>query len=505
MRFCAIILLAALPLAALLQGDAAAELTAIPQGDAAAQLTAISISPQPYGVNVHLAQDTVLAKAKAAGIEWIRIDVDWSVIEASKGRFSYGEVDRVVNYAAAKGLSVYASIGSTPGWANGKKGKTYPAGNVNDWKSFVTRTVTRYKSKVKYWGIWNEPNLKLFFALGKDKFVQQVFLPGIQAIRAADPAAFIVGPELSHKTETGSEWYFWLKYILDNVGGHLDVISHHIYEDLGVYYMYELLEEGDKFIPAVKKIIEDSGQGGKPFWITETGWQTHKYSETMQANRYLEMLHTRARKNYPHKIFFYEIIDDSRPGVDPFGILRSNLEAKPAYNTYRDYIAGLLPDPGNPDDEKINKKCYAEQTAGNGAPTKQNPALRSLYQARDFLRGYSATASASVDLYYSWNEDFLAIALADSRVCRLGRQLLEQAQRFLDGGDWRVLDQPLPGELHRLAASLAAIIQSEYPDSPLAPLARWAQRNMELIGRSPLRDLLEFYLKEEIRALRTCR
>lgn len=480
-------------------------LMAIPQGDAAAQLTAINISPQPYGINVHLAQNAALAKAKAAGIDWIRIDVDWSVIEASKGKFSYGEVDRVVNYAAANGLSVYATIASTPGWANGKKGRTYPASNVNDWKSFVTRTVNRYKSKVKYWGIWNEPNLKLFFALGKDKFVQQVFFPGIQAIRAADPAAFIVGPELSHKTEIGSEWYFWLKYILDNVGGHLDIISHHIYEDLGVYYMYELLEEGDQFIPAVKQIIEEAGQGGKPFWITETGWQTSKYSETMQANRYLDMLHARARKNYPHKVFFYEIIDDSRPGVEPFGILRSNLEAKPAYNTYRDYIAGLLPDPGNPDDEKINKKCYAEQTAGNGAPAAQNPSLRSMYRVRDFLRGYSASASATVDLYYSWNEDFLAIALADSRVYRLGRQLLEQAQRFLDGGDWLVLDRPLPGELKRCAASLASIIGNEYPGSPLAPLARWAQRNMDLIGRSPLRDLLEFYLKEEIRDLRNSR
>lgn len=480
-RFFAVILLAALPLAAM------------------------NISPQPYGINVHLAQNTALAKARAAGIDWIRIDVDWSVIEASQGKFSYAEVDRVVDYAAANGLSVYASIGSTPDWANNKKGKTYPASKVSDWKNFITRTVNRYKSKVKYWGIWNEPNLKLFFALGKDSFVQQVLLPGIQAIRAADPAAFIVGPELSHKTETGSEWYFWMKYILDSVGGQLDVISHHIYEDLGVYYMFELLEEGDKFIPAVKKIVAESGQGNKPFWITETGWQTHKYSETMQANRYLDMLHTRARKNYPHKVFFYEVIDDSRPAVEPFGILRSNLEAKPAYNTYRDYIAGRLPDPGDPDDEKVNKKCYAEQTAGHGAPAAQNPALRSLYQTRDFLRGYSAAASAAVDIYYIWNEDFLAIALADSRVYRLGRQLLEQAQRFLDGSDWRALDQPLPGELRGCVAALAAIIQDDYPGSPLAPLAGMAQRNMELIGHSPLRDLLEFYLKEEIRGLRTSR
>ena len=39
---------------------------------AAIQGAAITISPLPYGTNVHLAQNTTLAKVKAAGIAWIR-------------------------------------------------------------------------------------------------------------------------------------------------------------------------------------------------------------------------------------------------------------------------------------------------------------------------------------------------------------------------------------------------------------------------------------------------
>ncbi len=471
----------------------------------ALHLAAISISPLPYGINVHLASNNALAKAKAAGIAWIRIDVNWSVIEASKGRYAYTEVDRVVNYAAANGLSIYASIGSTPGWANGKKGSTYPAANVQDWKNFVSRTIARYKNQVKYWGVWNEPNLKDFFALGKDIYVQQVLLPAVQAIRVSDPAAFIVGPDLSHKTAPGSEWYFWMKYILDNAGGHFDIISHHIYEDLGVYYMYELLEEGDKFIPAVKTIVEESGQGNKPFWITETGWNTNKFSETMQANRYLDMLHARARKNYPGKVFFYEIIDDPRASTGQFGILRTNLEAKPAYKTYKDYIAGLLPDPGNPDEGKTNKKCYAEQTAGNGAPLERNELLQALFRARDLLRGYSTPASAAVDIYYEWNEEFLALALADSRIFNLGREILQKTQALLGDGNWHALEQPLPRDLYHCARALIAIIRDDHPDSPLAPLARLAERNLVVIGSASPRDLLEFYLKADILGIKKTR
>jgi hypothetical protein len=470
---------------------------------AAIRLVAITISALPYGTNVHLAQNDVLAKVKAAGITWIRIDVNWSAIETSKGNSVYTDVDRVVNYATANGLSVYASIGSTPGWANGKKGSTYPASNVQDWKNFVARTVARYKNQVKYWGIWNEPNLKNFFALGKDKFVQQILLPAAQTIRNADPAAFIVGPDLSHKTETGTEWYFWLKYILDNAGSYFDIISHHIYEDHGVYYMYELLEQGDQFIPAVKKIVEDSGQGSKPFWITETGWDTRKYSETMQSERYLDMLHTRARKNYPQKVFFYEIIDD--PKAEPFGILRSNLEAKPAYNAYRDYIAGLYPDPGNPDEGKVNKKCFAEQTLDNGTAMAQDPALQKLRQSRDFLRGYSASARKTVDIYYDLNEEFMKIALADARVFKLGREILEQAQMLLAENGWIEMNRPLPESLFRNAATLTGIIKTEYPDTALAPLALLADQNLPLLGKMPLHDLLEFYLKEGIQKFKKFR
>jgi hypothetical protein len=470
---------------------------------AAMRLATVTISPLPYGINVHLAQSNVLAKVKAAGIAWIRIDVNWNVIEASKGKPVYTDVDRVVDYAAANGLSVLASIGATPQWANGKKTDwwTYPATKVADWKNFVARTVSRYKSRVKYWSIWNEPNIDAFFdqSLGKDKFVQLVLLPAAQTIRGTDPAAFIVGPDLSHKTEAGTEWYFWLKYILENAGNYFDVISHHIYEDHGVYYIYELLEQGDRLIPAVKTIIEESGQGDKPFWITEVGWNTSKYAEEVQASRYLDMLYFRARKDYPQKVFFYEIIDDPQSSTGPFGILRSNLQAKPAYTTYKNYIAGLLPDPGDPDEEIINnKKCYADETLDGGVAAGRGPALQSLYRTRDFLRAYSSSASKAVDMYYDWNREFLKIALADSRVFSLGRKILRQALPLLSDGSWTTMEQPLPEAFCRDAKALVQIIQRDHADSPLAPVALLAGKGLASAGKASPREILEFYLKEDI-------
>ena len=116
----------------------------------------------------------------------------------------------------------------------------------------------------------------------------------------------------------------------------------------------------------------------------------------------------------------------------------------------------------------------------------QNAALQKMFRTRDFLRGYSASANKTVDIYYHWNEEFLKIALADSRVFKLGREILEQAQ---DTAGRKRLDatwtSPCPEDLFRNAQALVGIIKNEYPDSPLAPLARLADRNLALIGRTP--------------------
>src|SRR5207248_4729954 len=77
--------------------------------------------------------------------------------------------------------------------------------NGADWTSAVTAVVTHYKGQVDCWGIWNEPNLRGFFDGSEDDFVNQIFLPAAAAIRAADPAAKICGPELSGLTQ-GSNW-----------------------------------------------------------------------------------------------------------------------------------------------------------------------------------------------------------------------------------------------------------------------------------------------------------
>jgi hypothetical protein len=185
--------------------------------------------------------------------------------------------------------------------------------------------------------------------------------------------------------------------------------------------------------------------------------------------------------------------------------LRSNGEAKPAYYVYRDFIAGLYPDPGDPGDDITNNKCYSEQTLNDNAFGAQNRPLQKMRWTRQYLRRYSASAQKAVQIYYDLNQEFLKIALADSRIANLGREILTQALAMVDENGALNMGRPLPETFFRKTAALVRILKNEYNDTPIGPLAALLEKNLAVIGQTPLRDLLEYYLKDDILNLKKIR
>ncbi len=466
-----------------------------------AWLLPANVSTSPYGINVHLSGNDALGKVKDAGIKWIRIDINWFAVENTMGNFNYTNIDRVVNYANANGLSILATLAYTPGWANNNKGINYSPDNEYYWKYFVQETVRRYKNSIKYWCIWNEPNLDQFFAEGKDTFVEKIFIPAGDSIRGTDPTAFIVGPELSHLTSQGREWYFWMTYILTHAAQYIDVVSHHIYKSEGVSRLYQMLEEGDNLIPAVKDVVRDNGHQFKPFWITETGWHTNQVSETEQGNRYLAMLQTRREKDYPKKIFFYEIKDDPAPGISPWGILRSNLTDKPAYTVYKDFIAGLYDDSGNGGEEEENKQCFAENNP-NGDSRKKSYMLSSLRGFRDHLETFFPAGEKLADIYYQNSGELLEISLTDSRIHHLGHELLYTISHAVGQNPGNYLNQTPAPETVQKINRLIALVKEKKTSPSFERILYWTERQLKIAAKIPLNRYLSHEFKREIETLR---
>jgi hypothetical protein len=304
----------------------------------------------PYGINIHAPQGAELAsqldRVRASGIGWVRIDFIWAVVQPKAGTWDWRLYDAIAKVANARGIKVYATLAYTPAWATDGPELTGVPRDPQDWSTFCYQAARRYRKTITYWGMWNEPNLPRFWSGSRADYVDFILRPGAVAIHAGNPAAKVGGPDLAHVTTGSADWYNWLRLTLLEAGGDLDVITHHVYDSDGSRGVTSKLDASTPFAnrpslwdvvpPSVREVLKTTGwYRVKPFWLTETGWESDRVSEDRQAAYLGGLLGDwfGVNRDWVDKVFFYELKD--APGSFTFGVLRSDGNPKPSYGVLR--------------------------------------------------------------------------------------------------------------------------------------------------------------------------
>jgi hypothetical protein len=287
------------------------------------------------GINCHIPKTQDLDLIKDAGIGFIRVDLTWNVVEPKRGQYKWDMVDRVVDEAQSRGIKILAILGYCPEWASSNGDIHDPPMSTKEWQGFVKKIVSRYKGKIEYFSLWNEPNSKTFFKGNIDDFIGRVFIPGAEALKKANPDAKIVGPDLAHLK--GAKWDEWLEKFLVRCSDDIDVISHHCYKSKPKKLRRNLqgfMPPWDP--PAVRRILEKTGCLNKPFWLTEFGFRSNKIGYKKQAD-YIERFITYHQKmGWVEKIFIYEWRDSPlEPG---YGIVENDRTPKEAFARIKEII-----------------------------------------------------------------------------------------------------------------------------------------------------------------------
>src|SRR5690606_17114006 len=83
-------------------------------------------------------------------------------------------IDTAINRAEELGIEVLAILSYSAGWASSGSNSRYVNREQYDaaWANYVHRVVNRYKGKVDYWEIWNEPDHNNFLLLGGDTWAE---------------------------------------------------------------------------------------------------------------------------------------------------------------------------------------------------------------------------------------------------------------------------------------------------------------------------------------------
>jgi hypothetical protein len=178
-------------------------------------------------------------------------------------------LDSFVNQGLLHRADLMYTLGQVPKWAAARPNDPTMYGpttsgseprSLRVWQQHLLTMATRYKGKIKYYEVWNEPNYYPFYT-GNIGTMFQMTKTAWETIKGIDPTAKIVSPAAT----TADEGEAWLDEFLRLGGGqYVDVVAFHFY----VSKPEDLPTE----IGRIKTILRKYGLENKPIWNTEAGW-----------------------------------------------------------------------------------------------------------------------------------------------------------------------------------------------------------------------------------------
>lgn len=152
-----------------------------------------------------------LQMVREMGAPWIVEFFPWAYYHAEDGGIAWSHPDMVVEHAHAQGLKVIGRIGWTPGWA--RPDDTPPtyldASAYDDFADFAAAFARRYRGKVGYLIVGNEPNLSFEWGYRQTTAADYVALlrAVYPAVKEANPEMVVLAGALAPNLEpAGSPW-----------------------------------------------------------------------------------------------------------------------------------------------------------------------------------------------------------------------------------------------------------------------------------------------------------
>ncbi|MGD2166321.1 MAG: hypothetical protein PVH50_12430 [Anaerolineae bacterium] len=181
----------------------------------------------PLGINVFLNQEVEVEKRGKslqmiadAGFAWIRQEFPWEDIEIhGKGNFvdrrndldgdgqvdpvdAWAKYDNIVELAQEHDLDVIARLSNPPAWTRALTdtvGAYAPPDDLSDWGDYVHAVVSRYGGSIRYYQLWNEPNV--YPEWGEQpvdpEAYTELLCEGYRRAKEADPEAVIISGALA--------------------------------------------------------------------------------------------------------------------------------------------------------------------------------------------------------------------------------------------------------------------------------------------------------------------
>ncbi len=309
--------------------------------------------------------DTDMATMKALRVQTDRFLLNWGWIQPVKSKYKWGPPDRFIGDLAAHGIRPVPSVWGNPAWIAGSSSTPPIGGTVAQqaWRTFLKALVQRYGPGGEYWGaryhqqfganatplpitswqIWNEPNLKKYFAPapspGQYARLLQISYPSIKQL---DPKAQVVLGGMTGRGDISAVDFLKKLYAVSGIKAYFDATALHPY--------MPTVDKVKTTIQGFRNAMVSHGDAATPMWLSELAWGSDPPDSQginkgpagqaqLLTKAYKLVLANRRAWNVQH-LFWYLLRDP----VDPVascsfcasaGILYPNRIKKPAYNAFK--------------------------------------------------------------------------------------------------------------------------------------------------------------------------
>jgi hypothetical protein len=337
----------------------------------------------PFGMNTFLQQEVLpevreqsMQMLQAAGVRFIRQQFPWEDIEIhGKSDFvdrrndpagidAWAKYDHIVDLAEQYDVEIIARLDNPPAWTRVMTdtiGTHAPPDNFEDYGDFVEAVVDRYRGKITYFQLWNEPNIYPEWGerLVDAEAYTDLLCTGYRRAKAANPDSVILAGALSPTVALDgrdlNDLVFLQRMYRAGAGECFDILSSQGYglwsgptdqrlRPTVINYPHVLL---------LRDVMVTYGDAAKPIWISEAGWNAvpesmddpyGRVTEEQRA-RYAVEATQRAQEDWPWvgviNYWFFKRASDLEQDQPwyYFRLLEPDFTPTEAWEAYKEYAA----------------------------------------------------------------------------------------------------------------------------------------------------------------------
>jgi hypothetical protein len=345
------------------------------------------------GVNTFLEQEVEVVKRERqmrmirdAGFTFIRQQFPWFDIEIDgPGDFvdrrnprlgpidAWAKFDNIVDLAAQYDVAVVARLDAPPKWAHEgyvDLGDFGPPARFERYADFVGTVAQRYKGRIRYYQLWNEPNIYPEWGeqrVNPEDYARLLCLAH-DRIKSVDPSAVVIAaalaPTVAQDGRDLSDLVFLQRMYQAGAGKCFDVAAaqgYGLFSGPGDRRATPLESNVARHV-LMRDVMVANGDARKPMWLSEVNWNALPADTTGIADvgkfgmatvdeqaRYVPQVIDRAKSEWrwvgAMSVWFFKPASDDRKNqaMYYFRMVEPDFTPLPLYDTMKRYLRETPP------------------------------------------------------------------------------------------------------------------------------------------------------------------